>query len=133
MKSLATRFGPAVTLLELSPHLDKRGGLYSVEFFSLPFCPQRMFFVQPRSANEKRGGHALKTAHQLLICACGEMEIFVAHAGDQERFRLDRPGMAIHLFPLVWSEQTYKSADAMLLVLSSEPYDPGAYVEVDSQ
>jgi dTDP-4-dehydrorhamnose 3,5-epimerase-like enzyme len=127
--SFETRFGPAVTLIQLKTHVDKRGSLYSVEFFSLPFQPQRMFFVAPSKAGEKRGGHAHETAHQLLICASGQIDIVVAYAGEEEKFCLDRPGMAIHLFPRVWAEQTYASTEAVLLVLSSENYDPISYVD----
>ena len=86
-----------------------------------------MFFVEASRAGEKRGGHAHKTAHQLLICASGQIEIIVAYAGEEQKFCLDRPGMAIYLRPLVWSEQTYVSAGAVLLVLSSESYDPASY------
>lgn len=92
--SFETRFGPAVTLIQLKTHVDKRGSLYSVEFFSLPFQPQRLFFVAPSKAGEKRGGHAHETAHQLLICASGQIDIVVAYAGEEEKFCLDRPGMA---------------------------------------
>jgi len=114
-------------LFQLEPHVDKSGNLYSIEFPSLPFEPRRMFFVKPSRAGERRGGHAHKTAHQLLICASGQIEIFVAYAGEEEKFCIDRPGMAIYLRPLVWSEQTYVSAEALLLVLASECYDPASY------
>ena len=122
-----TGFESDALLFQLEAHLDERGNLHSVDFSSLPFKPQRMFFVTPSRAGEKRGGHAHKTAHQLLICASGQIEIVVAYAGKEERFCLDRPGMAIYLRPLVWSEQTYISAGAVLLVLSSEHYDPATY------
>jgi UDP-2-acetamido-3-amino-2,3-dideoxy-glucuronate N-acetyltransferase len=127
LSSFETRFGSAVMLFQLESHVDKSGNLYSIEFPSLLFEAQRMFFVVPSGAGEKRGGHAHKTAHQLLICASGQIEIVVAYSGEEEKFCLDRPGMAIYLHPLVWSEQTYVSAGAVLLVLSSERYDPTSY------
>ena len=68
-----------------------------------------------------------KTAHQLLVCASGRVDVVVEHAERREVFQLDKPGKALHLCPLVWSEQVYVSADALLLVLSSERYDPDSY------
>jgi dTDP-4-dehydrorhamnose 3,5-epimerase-like enzyme len=86
-----------------------------------------MFFVQPAHAGDRRGGHAHKTAHQLLICAAGKIDIVIVHAGLAETFHLHSPGKAIYIAPRVWSEQMYLSADARLLVLASEPYSFASY------
>ena len=119
--------GPAVRLIELLPNIDERGSLYSLEFMSLPFQPKRMFFVKPSKSGAKRGGHAHGTAHQLLICVSGQIQIAVAYEGTEDMFCLDRPGTALYLSPLVWAEQTYLTSEATLLVLSSESYDPNSY------
>jgi WxcM-like, C-terminal len=121
------RFGAAVSVFDVQPHVDERGRLYSVEFDSLPFPPQRMFFISPSRAGESRGGHAHEIAHQLLICAMGRIDVAVAFNGTEQTFRMERPGQAIHLAPQVWAMQRYLTCDAMLLVLSSEPYDASSY------
>jgi UDP-2-acetamido-3-amino-2,3-dideoxy-glucuronate N-acetyltransferase len=126
-RGFATRFGPAVMLFAFETFRDDRGELHPIDFPSLPFEPRRMFFVRPSSAGQTRGGHAQKTAHQLLVCASGQIDIVVSDGGQQETFRLDRAGKAIYLQPSIWSEQTYLTADALLLVLSSECYDPEGY------
>jgi len=123
-----TEFGSAVMLAQLQGHADDRGILHSLELVSLPFVPQRIFFVQSARAGQVRGGHAHKTAHQMFICTSGQIEVLVAHGSQDRRFPLDHPGKGLYLRPLVWSEQTYLSAGATLLVLSSESYDPASYL-----
>jgi UDP-2-acetamido-3-amino-2,3-dideoxy-glucuronate N-acetyltransferase len=124
-----TQFGPAVALFEFALHSDVRGDLCSIEFSCLPFAPQRIFFVQPANAGDRRGGHGHKTAHQLLICTAGKIDVLIVHTGLSETFHLHSPGKAIYLAPMVWSEQMYLSVDARLLVLSSESYSVVSYYD----
>jgi len=121
-------FGPAVARLELEINLDEHGGLYSIDFSSLPFQPQRLFFIEASNAGVMRGGHAHKTAHQLLVCVSGSIDVRAVCSGHEEKVCLNRPGLALYLAPLVWSEQVYASAGSRLLVLSSEPFDPASYI-----
>lgn len=121
-------FGPTVARLDLKINLDEHGSLYSVDFSSLPFQPQRLFFIEASDADVTRGGHAHKTAHQLLVCVSGCINVRVIYSGREETINLDRPGLALYLTPLVWSQQVYASAGSRLLVLSSEHYDPTSYI-----
>jgi dTDP-4-dehydrorhamnose 3,5-epimerase-like enzyme len=116
----------AVQIFEVHQRIDERGYLYPLEFADLPFRPQRLFFVRPSKAGVKRGGHAHATAHQLLVCVSGRIDNHVTYQGQMREFSLNRPGMALYLMPGVWAQQTYVTEDATLLVLSSEPYRPGA-------
>jgi len=47
---------------------------------------------------------------------------------NRESFRLDDPSIALLLPPMVWSVQHRFTADAVLLVLASEKYDPADYI-----
>jgi dTDP-4-dehydrorhamnose 3,5-epimerase-like enzyme len=118
-------FGSAVQIFEVHGRIDERGRLYPLEFAALPFRPERLFFVRPSKAGVKRGGHVRATAHQLLVCVSGRIDTRVTYEGEMGEFSLNRPGMALYLMPGVWAEQTYVTKDATLLVLSSEPYQPG--------
>lgn len=122
------KIGPAVARLDLQSNLDEQGSLYSIDFSILPFQPERLFFIQPSDAGVTRGGHAHRTAHQLLVCVSGCIKVKVIYSGCEETISLDRPGLALYLTPLVWSEQAYASAGSKLLVLSSEHYDPASYI-----
>jgi hypothetical protein len=58
----------------------------------------------------------------------GYIKVRVIYSDREETISLDRPGLALCLTPLVWSEQIYASAGSRLLVLSSEHYDPASYI-----
>jgi len=46
----------------------------------------------------------------------------------REQFLLDSPEKAVYIPPMVWALQYKHSADAVLLVLASDYYDPDDYI-----
>lgn len=116
---------PRIPLIEVD---EARGTLSSVEFDNLPFVPRRVFFVSNVPPGTVRGGHAHRTAVQLMLCVAGEIEVLLRHREDEETLTL-RPGDdAVLIPPGTWSSQTYRTANATLLVLSSESYAENSYV-----
>jgi hypothetical protein len=77
----------------------------------------------------QRGGHAHKRCRQVLICLDGAIEIELSHTGRRASVRLDARDQGLLIEPPVWSRQTFIDADAQLLALMSEPYDPDDYLE----
>ena len=47
---------------------------------------------------------------------------------NRDSVELDRPDVGVHIPPMIWASQFHYSADAVLLVLASEPYDSGDYI-----
>lgn len=118
-----------VALHEVKVVSDLRGALGAVETGSgLPFVPQRVFVVFDVPNRQVRGEHAHLRLHQLLVCVKGECSLLVDDGVRREEIRLDTPRRGVHVEPLVWAVQFDFSADAVLLVLASQPYDPGDYV-----
>lgn len=117
-------------LIHLSTHPDQRGELSVMEFGSgqLPFMPQRQFVVRNVPKGAVRGLHANVKVHELLICAQGSMEVLMDDGERRSVVRLDSPAVALHLPNMVWSEQRNFSADAVLVVLASLPYDSTNYI-----
>jgi dTDP-4-dehydrorhamnose 3,5-epimerase-like enzyme len=108
---------------------DHRGSLAFAEYeSSLPFVVRRVFFVFDVPAGETRGNHAHKSVHQLLVCVKGCCSITVDDGRTRENLRLEHPTMGVHLPPRVWASQHEFSPDAVLLVLSSDNYDPNEYI-----
>jgi UDP-2-acetamido-3-amino-2,3-dideoxy-glucuronate N-acetyltransferase len=107
---------------------DMRGHLAATEFSDLPFQPQRSFLVFNVPSTEVRGEHAHRRCHQLLTCVHGEVSVMVDDGQQREEYRLDRPEIGLHIKPMVWASQYRYSADAVLLVLASEAYDPDDYI-----
>jgi UDP-2-acetamido-3-amino-2,3-dideoxy-glucuronate N-acetyltransferase len=117
-------------LLRLPAIEDLRGGLTFAEVGAgLPFVPQRIFAVYSVPTSEVRGEHAHRTLHQLLLCVAGRCHVIVDDGlGSRMEVVLDRPNLALHIPPLVWSTQYNHSPDAVMVVLASERYDSGEYI-----
>jgi acetyltransferase-like isoleucine patch superfamily enzyme/dTDP-4-dehydrorhamnose 3,5-epimerase-like enzyme len=127
------RPGPArvrgVTLHKLPVITDLRGALsFAQHDDHLPFVPHRYFTVFDVPSREVRGEHAHRTLHQFLVCVKGQCTVMVDDGSAREEFVLDTPAIGIHVPPMVWASQYSYSADAVLLVLASAPYDADDYI-----
>jgi hypothetical protein len=47
---------------------------------------------------------------------------------ERDDVGLDRPDVGLYVPPRVWAAQFHYSADAVLLVLASDAYDPDDYI-----
>lgn len=124
--------GTRVRLLSFSLRKDSRGSLLPLEFSELPFPPRRAIVNRVSEAGVTRGGHSHKRCRQILICLAGTIDVELFHAGNKAVVRLETPDQALLIEPLVWSRQTFVEADAQLLALMSEPYEPDDYLEADA-
>jgi len=108
---------------------DGRGSLVFAEYEgSLPFLVRRVFYVFDVPAGQTRGNHAHRSVHQLLVCVKGYCSLTVDDGRTREEFKLEHPAMGVHISPRVWAAQHNFSRDAVLLVLSSDNYDPNEYI-----
>ena len=108
---------------------DLRGNLSAGEFGAhVPFTPKRYFMVFDVPGKDVRGEHAHKRCEQFLVCARGSVTVVVDDGVNSEEIVLDQPNLGLYLPPLVWAIQYKYSADALLLVFASDPYDPDDYV-----
>jgi dTDP-4-dehydrorhamnose 3,5-epimerase-like enzyme len=120
---------PGVDVLHLPVVPDMRGSLSFAEIGQhLPFLPKRYFVVFNVASRDVRGEHAHKTLHQFLVCVAGSCRVMVDNGRRREEYVLDSPGTAVHIPPMVWGVQYKYSADAVLLVLASDVYDPDDYI-----
>lgn len=100
---------------------DKRGNLCAIEWKNLPFTPKRAYFLYETAS--LRGGHAHKKEKEVFVCVKGN---FRARIHDGKRFRnyfFKKPGQALYTANLVWHEFDRFSKEAVMLALSSMPYD----------
>lgn len=112
------------------PHVrDLRGSLHALEFErQVPFAVKRAFMVHGVPSREVRGEHAHRLCHQFLVCPAGSCAVVVDDGRQRAEVVLDDPGIGLHMAPMVWGIQYKYSADALLLVLASEHYDPDDYI-----
>jgi acetyltransferase-like isoleucine patch superfamily enzyme len=108
---------------------DMRGDLSVAEFEKhLPFVPRRCFMVFNVPTEDVRGEHAHRECRQFLLCVRGRCRVVVDDGKSREEMVLDRPNVGVSIPPLVWGIQYQYSADALLLVFASHPYDAADYI-----
>lgn len=118
-----------VSVVRLPEVEDIRGWISFAEMNNgLPFQPKRYFLVYGVPGPEVRGQHAHKKLHQFLVCAHGSVRVLVDNGAVRDEVVLDTPGIAVHIPPMVWAVQYRYSADAVLMVLASDPYDADDYI-----
>ena len=108
---------------------DARGDLCAAEVGrDVPFPVQRSFLVYNVPSAETRGEHAHRRCAQFLMAVRGSLRVAVDDGVAREEFTLHQPNLGLVLPPMVWAAQYRYSADAVLLVLASDPYDPADYI-----
>jgi acetyltransferase-like isoleucine patch superfamily enzyme/dTDP-4-dehydrorhamnose 3,5-epimerase-like enzyme len=118
-----------VRLYRLPQFRDIRGALTAAEFpRDLPFVPRRHFVVHGVPSQETRGEHAHRHCHQFLICVHGSVRVLADDGRQRQEFVLDAPSLGLYLPAMVWGTQHRYSADAVLLVFASDPYDADDYI-----
>lgn len=117
------------TITSTKTVVDERGGLSFAELGDgLPFEPKRFFLVHDVPAGTTRGGHAHRSCAQYLIAVSGSVAVTLDDGRDRAEYLLERCDQALHIPAGIWGEQRYLGADSCLLVLASDPYDPGDYL-----
>jgi acetyltransferase-like isoleucine patch superfamily enzyme/dTDP-4-dehydrorhamnose 3,5-epimerase-like enzyme len=108
---------------------DLRGSLSVGEFpKEVPFSPRRYFVVFDVPGKDVRGEHAHRACQQFLVCVRGSLMVVVDDGTTSEEIALDAPNLGLYVPPMVWAVQYKYSADAVLLVFASDPYDPADYI-----
>lgn len=108
---------------------DLRGSLAAIEFAKdLPFLPQRFFTVFDVPSAHVRGEHAHRTCSQVLVCLAGSVSALVDDGDRRDEVQLNDPRVALYIPAMVWGSQFRFSADAVLGVFASRPYDSEDYI-----
>jgi dTDP-4-dehydrorhamnose 3,5-epimerase-like enzyme len=128
-RAARTELAGGAALLELGRVSDHRGHLSFAELGrELPFPVARCFIVYGVPSREIRGEHAHKTLEELLVCVRGSCSVGLYDGGRGDEVALDRPDLALHIPPMVWTTQYRYSSDAVLVVLSSDVYRDEDYI-----
>jgi acetyltransferase-like isoleucine patch superfamily enzyme/dTDP-4-dehydrorhamnose 3,5-epimerase-like enzyme len=116
-------------IIKLPKIFDLRGGLIFGEYDKhLPFSPKRFFVISSVPTIQVRGEHAHKEQHQLLICLQGTCSIVLDDGINREEIELNSQEVGLYIPPMIWGIQYKYSANAILLVLASDIYDPEDYI-----
>ncbi|MBD2700631.1 FdtA/QdtA family cupin domain-containing protein [Spirosoma sp. BT702] len=114
-------------LYELKTFTSDNGNLTVFERM-IPGTIQRVFYIY-KAGHSARAGHRHIKAWNALICLGGSCRVY-AHDGNKEDvFHLKDPSQCLVLEPEDWHVMYDFSEDAILLVVSNEPYDKDDYIQ----
>lgn len=108
---------------------DSRGMLVAIEQLKdTPFEIRRIYYIFNTRSGMSRGFHAHKSLKQMLICVSGSCKLLLDNGREKENIVLDQPHEGVYVPEKIWCEMYDFSADAVLLVLASQPYDEEDYI-----
>jgi dTDP-4-dehydrorhamnose 3,5-epimerase-like enzyme len=114
------------TIINLPTYADKRGSLTVMEN-ALPFVPIRTYWIHG-SDGQLRGGHRHTHTRQALVAVHGLVTIYMNDGVTEENIELTNPSQCLLVEPKDWHTMTFGPA-AVLLVMSSHPYDRSEYID----
>ena len=116
-------------LVPITVAQDLRGSLAAVELTrDLPFRPARFFAVFGVPSKDVRGEHAHRSCEQVLIALRGSLRCVVDDGTRRDEVLLDRADLGLYMPAMTWGTQFDYSADAVLGVFASLPYDGTDYI-----
>ena len=115
--------------IDLQSFIDDDGSLIVGEVGKhIPFPIKRFFTISNVKAGNIRGQHAHKKLNQVLVCLSGAVEVNLNDGRRSWSETLDQPGSALHIPPMIWTQQTYGDPNTVLLVFCDEKYQESDYL-----
>lgn len=113
-------------VLKLPVHTDSNGSLTVLEGV-LPFDVVRIYWIYGANG-QVRGGHRHRNAHQALVAVNGTVAVYMNDGVSSASVELDHPEQRLLVEPKDWHTMTFGEG-AVLLVMSSHPYDRSEYID----
>ena len=111
-------------IIELPRINDQRGNLTFVESDRhIPFAINRVYYLYDVPGGAKRGGHAHKTLHQLIIAMSGSFDILLDDGYSKKIVHMNRSYNGLYLCPMIWREIDNFSSGSVCMALASDYYD----------
>jgi dTDP-4-dehydrorhamnose 3,5-epimerase-like enzyme len=117
------------SLIELPVIKNRAGNITSVHGGeTIPFDIKRVFYIYDIPSGAKRGMHAHKHCHEILIAAGGSFEVELNDGLNKKTILLNRPTYGLHIPPGVWATEKEYSSGVVCLALASDVYDSDDYI-----
>ncbi len=113
-------------VLSLPTFTDERGSLTVLEQ-KLPFDVVRTYWIYGADG-QTRGGHRHRHTRQALVAMSGVVTIFMSDGVVSQDIVLDGPNLCLLVEPKDWHRMDF-GPGAVLLVMSSHPYDRSEYID----
>lgn len=121
------------SLIEFPVIKNRAGNITAVHSSdNVPFDIDRVFYIYDIPSGEKRGMHAHKSCHEVLIAASGSFEVELDDGTNKKTVLLNRPQYGLHILPGIWATEKEYSSGAVCLALASDKYDAADYINTYS-
>jgi hypothetical protein len=115
--------------LEFPKIHDPRGNLTFLEGGRhVPFAIRRAYWIYGVPGGEKRGGHAYRQLHEVIVALSGSFEVHLDDGTRRRTHLLSRGYMGLYVPSMIWRELEGFSTNAVCLILASEPYSEHDYI-----
>lgn len=94
----------------------------------IPFAVKRVFYIYDIPEGERRGMHAHKLCHEILIAINGSFVVELNDGINKKTVTLDSSSYGLHIPPGIWALETEYSTNARCMALASDEYDPMNYI-----
>lgn len=116
-------------IIELPKVTDRRGNLSFIEVEKhIPFRIARVYWIYDIPGGQRRGSHAFKSQHELIIALSGSFDVVLDDGKEKRSYTLNRSYNALYVPNMMWRSLTNFSTNALCLVLTSEPYSEDDYI-----
>ncbi len=108
---------------------DDQGWLVALEAErNIPFPVRRVYYIYGTQPGVRRGKHAHRKLHQVLICITGTCTILLDDGRRREELRMTSNTEGLVLDPMIWHEMYDFSPGCVLMVLADAWYDEADYI-----
>jgi hypothetical protein len=108
---------------------DRRGNLTFIENSDqIPFDIERVYYLYDVPGGSKRGGHAHRALHQLIVAISGSFDVLLDDGTSKRRYHLNRSYYGLYICPMIWRELDNFSSGSVCMVLASNRYDESDYL-----
>lgn len=116
-------------IIELPKVTDRRGNLSFLEARQhIPFNIARVYWIYDIPGGQKRGSHAFRKQHEIIIALSGSFDVLLDDGGEKRKYTLNRSYNALYVPNMIWRSLDNFSTNALCLVIASEPYDEDDYI-----
>jgi len=110
-------------IFDLPKIQDPRGNLSFIEEVKhFPFFIKRAYWIYDVPGGQKRGGHAFKKQHEMIVALSGSLDVVVDDGTDRKIFSLNRSYYGLYIPSGIWREMENFSTNSLAFVLSSTEY-----------
>lgn len=116
-------------LIDLPKILDERGNLSFIEFPKhIPFELKRVYWIYDVPCGEKRGGHAYKELHEVIIAISGSFDISLDNGSELKKISLNRSYQGVYVPNNIWRSLDNFSTNSLCLILASDSFSEDDYI-----